>query len=570
MTTWAANAGVARFVWTRHKRLLSACALFYVAVYTATGVSGTEPTQPWLQSLFPLLRFAPVLLPLVLFVSTASAFTLDLASPESRFPGYFLPLPINRAQLVLPFMLGAVLIATALWAAGFAIAHGNLLTGPGPVPAALQRTSTGLETVPFLLISGVAWVQALTWMSYSRRRTRVWNLLAAVIAHFTLLVLVTAHTVSTLAGIVTCVLSVAIAFGFATWGIGRARRGDPIVREARNPEVRARKPPRSVPSTPFASAQAAQRWFEWQAHGARNKSVFLLMVPLVLGLTVAANFAGHWDPKAPPGAAVALAMVGNAAILVAGLHIMLAFIIGPGCASFASRMSWSYADDFTMPSFFAALPLSTGDFAWAKLRLAARASISLVGLIVLFTIPIAVLFRQLGLWAAAFEALRDQYGSVETVLRMTLVPVSLAGFMAACAANVVWTALFGRGWKLMSVAVALLGSGVLVWATWSRFHPEWFAGLTTAARALLPWVAALKIVALAWLAHRVAARGHYGAARVVSIVGVWFGAVLAAWAVGMRLLPNATASTVLFTSIVAMPVLGILGAPLALQLNRTR
>jgi len=571
MRSWAASAGVARFVWTRHRRLLSACLLFYIAVYAAGELFGTDPMPSWLRAIFPLLRFAPVVLPLTLFVTTASAVTLDLASPESRYPGYFLTLPVSRAQLVLPFMVGALLLAALLWAAGFAVAHGNVLMGPGPVRPELRGVSTGVESVPFLLASGVAWLQALIWMSFRGRRTRVWFLLAITLAHFTLLVVTVAHTVSTLAAIATCVLSIGIAFGVASWGVGRARRGDPAFREAAVTEVGTRKLRRIVPRVPFASPLDAQQWFERQAHGARNKSIFLLIVPFVLAVAVAATFAGHLDTKAPPGPAAALAMVSNAALVVAGLYTLLAVVIGPSCASFSSRISWSYADDFTMPSFFAALPLTTGDFAWAKLRLAARASFWLVGLIVLFSLPIALLFGQLGLWVVVFDALRAQYGSVEAVLRLTLVPLSLAAFMAACSASVVWTALFGRGWKLMSVVVTLLGSSVFVWAGWRPYHPEWFEWLSASAGALLPWAVVLKVGALAWLAHLVGTRyRHYSRSRVVWIVAIWLVAVVAAWAAAMHLFPHLRASTILFTSIVAMPVLGILAAPLALQLNRTR
>ena len=36
-------------------------------------------------------------------------------------------------------------------------------------------------------------------------------------------------------------------------------------------------------------------------------------------------------------------------------------------ASFRSVTRWQYKDVFAMPSFFATLPISTGDFVWVKL-----------------------------------------------------------------------------------------------------------------------------------------------------------------------------------------------------------
>lgn len=569
MNSWAACASVARFVWTRHRLMLTVCALAYVAVFAAQEVLSAEQVELWLRGLFPLLSFTPVLLPIIMFVSTASTLTLDLADTQSRYPAHFLTLPLSNRQLVLPFMGGALLIAALLWWAGFAITDGHLFMSSRDRSGAPVPSASGLSAVPFLLASGVAWVQVLAWMSFSRRRTRTWNLLAGVIAHFTLVVLIAGSTVSTVAAIAICVLSVGVAFQVAIWGIARARCGDPQIRDVASPEPRVHKRARAA-SGHFGSPLAAQTWFEWQAHGARHKSPVLVAVPLILALSVTASFTGKWDPSAPPAPAALMAMVGGAGLLISGVFIFVGLVSGPGAASFRSTLSWSQSDDFEMPAFFAALPLSTGDFAWAKLRTAARSTIAFTVLIVLFLIPLTFAFRQQGLWAAVFDVLRDRHGLLEAVLRVTLAPTVLALFFAACSASVVWTALFGRGWRLMSVAVTVLGCALIMWTTGAQSHPEWVAGFGSVLDVLAPWLAALKIGALVWLARRVASRRHYSTSRIASIVAFWAGAVFVVWGMAMRLVPDAPASDVLCTIIIVTPVLGILGAPLALQFNRAR
>lgn len=570
MTMWVASLGVARFVWSRNRWPLGACGVFYVVTWLASALLPVDHSQLWLRGIWPVFNLAPVFLPLVAFVSPASTFTLDLASTQSRYPPHFFALPLNRRQLVLPFLAGAVLVALLLWSAGFAITDGRLLVGPQGIPPHRKGVSTGVEVVPFLLMSGIAWVQALVWMSFSRRGTRVWNLLAMVVTHLTVLILVSGHTISTPTGIATCVGSLFMAAGVAIWGIGRARRGDPVVREKGVEAPRARKRARALPRRLFPSPLAAQTWIEWQAHGARNRVPFLLLVPFMLALVVPATFAAHGGLQTPPSPATLLAMLIGLGVLIASLLTFVAFMNGPGAASFRSTFPWTRDDEFAMPAFFAALPLSTGDFAWAKMKTAARSTFTLVGLFVLYLLPLALLFRQLGLWEAVFELLRDQYGTLETILRLTLIPAVTALFIIAFAANVLWTALFGRGWRIMSVALTIPCALLFLWATMAQTHAEWSAALGSVTLTMLPWLAIVKIGALGWLAHRVASHRHYSTSRLVSILAVWGVVVLGVWGLGMRWFPGAETVRLLCAIIVLTPVLGMLAAPLALQVNRTR
>jgi len=551
--------------------MLRVCLVFYVVTYAASELFTAAQIDPWLRGLYPLMRFIPVLVPLAMFVSTSSLVTLDLASTESRYPGHFLTLPLNSRQLVLPFMMGALLLAALLWAAGFAVSDGRLLTGPRPALPQPQAGESVVNSIPLLLASGLAWIQALVWTSFRRRRTRVWALLAMIMAHFTLLVFLAAHAIAALTGVVLCVLSLGIAYSVATWGIGRARCGDPILHDERPAKPQPRQRSRTTSGQPFASPRAAQAWFEWRTHGARNRSPFVLLVPLVFAITLAMALVNQWNhwqsPLEPPAL---FAMVSSATLTCFGALLLVAYLTGPIAASFRSSVTWSRNDEFAMPSFFAALPLSTGDFAWAKLRTAALGTLIFVVLVALFFIPTTLILGQGRLWVALFEVLRDQYGLFEAVLRVTLVPLGLAVFVMASGANLVWTALFGRGWKLVSIGVTVLSGALLMWTTVLRAHPEWQPWMAATLRALVPWLAIIKVGGLAWFVRRVALREHYSVSRIASIISVWTIAVLVSWGFGLRVMPDASASILFCTVVVAMPVLGILAAPLALQINRTR
>jgi hypothetical protein len=387
MTVWVASAGVARFVWTRNKIALGACVLVYAGLIAVSQSPIAGELDSWIRGLYPLLRFAPVLLPLIFFVSTASAFTLDLAGTESRYPAHFLTLPLSSRQLVLPFMFGALLLGALLWAGGFIVSDGLLLASPQHLLLRKRPPLSDLEFVPVLIASGIAWVQALTWMSFSRRGRRVWSLVAMVLAHITVVFLVATSSITTLAAVVACAGSIGAAIGVATWGIQRARRGDPLVYDKALAKPRARKP--VEPSRPFPSALAAQIAFEWKAHGLRHASPFLWIVPLVIAVSIPLTLAGRWHAQYSPDAHALIGMVVGAGIFVASTLLCVAFVSGPAAASFRARPTWGNSkDDFAMPAFFAALPLPTGDFAWAKMRTVARAMLSLLVVTLVLAVPL--------------------------------------------------------------------------------------------------------------------------------------------------------------------------------------
>ncbi len=63
------------------------------------------------------LLFTPLVIPLVMFISSGLNAKADLTSPEGLFPRYFFVLPAATHRIVQPFMLYAALFAAAQWSA---------------------------------------------------------------------------------------------------------------------------------------------------------------------------------------------------------------------------------------------------------------------------------------------------------------------------------------------------------------------------------------------------------------------------------------------------------------------
>lgn len=225
-----------------------------------------------------------------------------------------------------------------------------------------------------------------------------------------------------------------------------------------------------------------------------------------------------------------------------------------------------------MPSFFAALPLSTGDFAWAKMKTAMRSMLWLCVLVFVAAGAIAAIMGTTDSWAAMFETLRNRHGLLAATALIGLIPLSIAIFTLAGTANVVWIALIGRGWRIGVTVVTVVASGALLASGWSSAHPGQLLSIVRTLTDILPLLAAAKLAAVALLVYRVGSMQLYPWPRILFIVCSWIGAVAGLFALYWFFTPPglASARVVLFTLILLMPVLGILAAPLALHWNRSR
>jgi hypothetical protein len=241
---------------------------------------------------------------------------------------------------------------------------------------------------------------------------------------------------------------------------------------------------------------------------------------------------------------------------------------GVSFATFKSDVA-SYSNDaFRMPAFFAALPMSTGDFAWAKLGAASR-RMTFVAAIVTATIAcIAAVTGLRGSLGAMLAVLAERVGTFEASM---LAAAGLAAFVAlaaAVSANVVWVTLLGRRWKAVNTVIVLLAVAVLPLSVWINTAPNVLA----VASAALPIAAGVKLGGLALLMRRVQSLGLYERSRILAIGAGWTAVVAAGFAAYLRYAPDGGigAVTVLSGLVVLVPVLGIVAAPLALRANRAR
>ncbi len=564
----AAFTGAALLIWTRQRRVIVSFVPFLLvfSIFNNLGGSGL----PHIKFAVVLLRIAALFLPLGLFVSCESAVTVDLVRAESHFPRPFMRLPLTGPQMVLPFMLGATLVSTALWLVAIGLSSAAVTAGP---PAAASWTYwKGQLLLPSLALSLIAWVQALMWTTFRRRMIRAWMLIAVLVVHLAPYVLVVSSRVAPGPILFLAALQLPVAYAAAVRGVIRARRGEPPLSVAADLVADGHRPGsrRSASRAPFASSLAAQSWYEWQTHHAvRGGFLGLLLIPSALSLIqllILETVSSHGTPG------FGALLRGESLVFI--VMLLTGLVSAASCAGFES--TWLRETTFAMPPFFAALPLSTGDFAWAKLKCAARRIVTLWGWFALFT---SALFVVVGLlstkrtpWMAQFASMQHRFGAYHAAAFLVLVPLSLVALTVVAGACIIWVGLLGRGGKHFVPVSMLIGCTLFIAFAALDLHPTWRAPLVHAVPPILRVLAAAKIGLLVWLSYLVWARGHYSNARLASIVGAWVAVVAIASALCMHYLRGQSTDIVslLCGLIVALPVLGILAAPLALQLNRCR
>jgi hypothetical protein len=561
--TLSALQGMADLVWTRHRLLIIGCAVLYTLLFAGAAVLGAEEERPYLPFALTFLRAMPFFLPLLLFVSSASVATLDLASEQSRFPAIFFGLPLTTGQLVLAFMAGAVLLSALLWIFALVISQARVFYA-GPLDVPLSQLKPQLW-YPLLQGSLLIWAQTLIWMSYRRRWMRVGALLALILIHFVALVAAVSGQVGDVSMIILCALQMPLAYVAAVWGVGRARHGEP--QRTSSPRLlRGRQTARVT--QPFRSALQAQGWFESHIHRAKNKTAGVVVVALVLMLNLL-DAASLPAGLAQPESHFVFARIAEMVLCV---FAIISISSGPGFASFQANLNWYQSAPFVMPAFFAALPLPTGDFAWAKVKTAARNMAWLCALVFTAAIAIVLLSNLRDAWAASFALLSHKHGSFEAGVLLASLPLTLALLTITGTANLVWLALIGRFWRLVSSSATLIVIGALLLSGWIVRNTDQFMRVISGINTVLPALAAFKLGTLAVLIQRVATLRLYPISRILWISGSWITAIAVMFTLYWRWAQPDTVNipTALFTLIVLTPVLGILAAPLALQWNRSR
>jgi hypothetical protein len=266
---------------------------------------------------------------------------------------------------------------------------------------------------------------------------------------------------------------------------------------------------------PFASASAAQFWYEWRSAGA------------VLPLLVAANLLLGAPLVSSPGDAGA----GMGFLVTALLSpIVLAMPVG---MAFAKPMFWS--EDLSVPAFIGTRPLSGADFVAVKLGVAAASAA------VSWLIVIAVL----GGWLA-FSANTDGVSVLAIQLwafhdHSVLAVWGIAALVVAAGILLTWRFLVSGMWAGLSgsrrlhvwslIALGLVAVGYLV--SPANRLPAWLME-DPARMPPFAWAAAIAVIAKYWLA----ARTWRGVAPslVRRYVVVWFVATATLIVLGMVVL----------------------------------
>ncbi len=457
-----------------------------------------------------------------------------LETAESGFPARLFVLPVPTWLLVgWPMVLGTT-TAVLMWLAWDAL----VLRPAGaetprwwvPMLAAVVTTAQALVWLPF----GVAWLRigviavaltvllrSNTYFADPEEQARVLTAVAAVL--------------------------VPLAFFAARAGVARARRGDnPEWTWRRRPAEDVRVAAVGGEQTPFASAMAAQTWYEWRLRG---RGYVATVVAIVAVLAAVALVFEHESQRADFG---------------------LTFLfVPPLIAAYWGVTAGSPGESIrstALTTFAATRPLGEPALVAAKVQALTLAA-ALTWLVVLvFTIGwIAATdrFERLDrLWEAGVE----RHGRSAAVGFCALFACALlGGTWRALVANL-WVGLTGRTWLVPAQTFLMSLLAFQLFAEWAQWSPD----ATRRERLLdaLPGAAgaavALKLLAAGWFAR------HQSGAR--HLVGAWAAAVavlaaLLVWLVPPALVP---AYGVVLGVLLFIPLARRTAAPLALAWNRHR
>jgi len=567
----AAFDSTARFVWSRNRWILLACAAAYAAIFIAYQIWSPEQIHRSLPQTTAFMRLAPFFVPLLALVGSVNVATAQLGGREGFFPRLFYTLPIKAHEMVLPFITYCVALTGAMWLAGGIISGWRILmlAPPGTPPEA----ETISYWLPFLITSGLVWFQVLAWTPVSSGWIRICALIAAIVAHFFTVFLCAVGSVTPNQVVVVSTLQIPLAFLMATRAVSRDRwgvshdnaRGRAVGRDPSAPDdARAAK---RHPLREFSGALGAQAWFEGRVQrwsGVGVSALPLLLLAILLVLQVLDARVKHPD------------LVDGFARMTVGLFlwslVALAAVNGFLYASFRSVKRWQYKGAFAMPSFFAALPMSTGDFVWVKLTSVMTRMLGFIGAALLACGWIALSAGLIDFDSRPLLALRQQHGDFVASLLLAIPVCAFVLVLLGSTANVMSLSLGVRAWNAPNAIhfarYLAFAFGAVAVATYMNRHHAPPAGLAEVVRAL----AIFKLLTLALLVRHVGRRGLMSWGRLAAMLGFWlvtFGALLGA---ALAFLPEGPTPWPTFVACLVLLTPGqtAIAAPLSLHLNRVR
>ncbi|HYH66926.1 MAG TPA: hypothetical protein VD866_19685 [Urbifossiella sp.] len=463
----------------------------------------------------------------------AYGFEARLEAAESGFPPRLFVLPVPTWLLVGWPMVQGVIVSVAMW-----LAWDGLVLRPA-----------GVETpgwwVP-MLAAVVACAQALVWLPFGVAWLRIVVMALALTALLRSGVYFDDPAVQerVLTGVAAGL--VPAAFLVARSGVARARRGDnPEWAWLRRPAAGEKVAPAGRERAPFASAMAAQTWYEWRLRG---RGYVAAVAAVVAVLAAVALLFEHESTRADFG--------------------LVFLFVPPLIAAYWGAAAGSPGDSIrstALSTFAATRPLDNWSLVAAKVRALTLAAAATWLVVLAFTAG----------WIAAadgFERLARMWeSSVERQGRATAV-----GFCALFAAGLVvgtwralvanlWVGLTGRTWLVPLQTFVISLPAMYLFA-------EWVHGDSDPARrerllAALPWIAsaavAVKLLAAGGFVYRDGASRFVGA-WAVAAAGL---AAALVWLVPPALVP---AHGVVLGVVLFLPLARLTAAPRALAWNRHR
>ena len=468
----------------------------------------------------------------------------DLGARQSIFPARMLSLPVKTAALVgWPMLYGTVTVAALVFAATV------LARWPWEIDAPLFWPA--LFAATFL-----AWTQALMWMPYGLPAARpIVTVLWLAVFDATVL-LAAYYEVSEPVMLAILAPQIPLAYLVARYAVARARRGD--VPDWRPSFMRAAAVASSAPSSRagFASPARAQLWFEWRRQGRT--------LPTLVGLVLPFEMALLWIARDAP-------------LLLLEL-LLLALITPPLVASFTastvSKANPDARDSHAMSPFIATRPMSSAELIAAKLKMAIWSTLA-TWLLVLVAIPLALI------WSGTLPMVEARAGRIVEIVGMPRAIVFallvLAGLMASTWKQLVqsmYIGLSGREWINRATVIAVLAFIVFIGPVvqWIVDNNSARALLWNSLPAIFAVLVAVKMLAAASVAARLARSGLVSDRTLVTGAAVWVAAVFVlygvlAWLVSGPLIPQ---YFLVLLAILAVPLARVSAAPLALAWNRHR
>jgi hypothetical protein len=466
----------------------------------------------------------------VSFVVTFAIFSYAESGVQMSFPTRTFALPVRTKLLVnCPILLGAlgITLVHLAWAFLFLL----------PLDAGYPLGSFTLYWAAALLA-----FQALLWCLANYPKSFVVVFVLAV-ALFVRLAVVLFENHDAERAIVSLLMMMPLAYLCARLGIQRQRRGQwefpekaRLLMEVANRKLFLRK-------RPFASAAQAQLWMEWQ----RNAVAPLIALGIGL-LIVCAGFV-HVAALDPEFGAITWAW----SYIVCALLTLWAFVTGVLLARDASSKS------LALSSFLATRPITSGELAFAKIKLAG--GVSLVGWLIY---GVALFF-----WFNFFGVHPDTpITTWDDALLPTMGFVALALAWHLAGALPLW--LTGRIESAAGAGMLLLG-GYIAFGNVLQFLDKHF-GLLVA----LPWLFTFgliaKILIAVWAFLEANRRGALSPRTTVKYFAFWLLGTICLVAIGSAICQGTAVPQSLVTSGAALllPLARVGLAPLALAWGRHR